>query len=504
MTRPGLGSNPGALPSLEAESARVAGKEPIVGAEPSTGPRESELPTSGTFAAEDFLFHLYRGSELLEENRVGEAKEELERALGFQPEDIEGQGLLAVVYFRLGMYPRAIHIFEEIVHARPEAETPRLNLGLCYLKTGQLLRARDTLGELLELSPKHKRAAGYLGLAHQRLGEFEQAASAFERAGQPHLARRMHETLQDLIEPGPSPEMQAVRAVAADAVHELDTDAHAFSRAVSGQAEPGFAGHWHPHELGGDLPPPSRSSRSRPSAPPPPPPAPPSAVDVGVPIDAAPKPKAPAQSSPRQLAARLMLSPPSEGRVARSSDEVALIRLDGSFAVRLDRVRALLPEAGPFTQSSIHRRARGRELDEPLGGMRTPLVVLDGRGSLVVSAEPNLLVTRLERELFYAREDRVIGFDLSLRHESGRLSIGAMEHVPMVQLSGEGLLALATSKALFAVEVSAERPAVLRGATVVGWVGRILPQAAPAGDLAAAQAGLVHMNGDGAVFVDAL
>ena len=136
--------------------------------------------------------------------------------------------------------------------------------------------------------------------------------------------------------------------------------------------------------------------------------------------------------------------------------------------------------------------------------MRTPLVVLDGRGSLVVSAEPNLLVTRLERELFYAREDRVIGFDLSLRHESGRLSIGAMEHVPMVQLSGEGLLALATSKALFAVEVSAERPAVLRGATVVGWVGRILPQAAPAGDLAAAQAGLVHMNGDGAVFVDAL
>ena len=60
------------------------------------------------------------------------------------------------------------------------------------------------------------------------------------------------------------------------------------------------------------------------------------------------------------------------------------------FAVRLDRVRALLPEAGPFTQSSIHRRARGRELDEPLGGMRTPLVVLDGRGSLVVSAEPDL------------------------------------------------------------------------------------------------------------------
>lgn len=504
MTRPGLGSIPGALPSLEAESARVAGTDPAVDAEQTADAPESELPTSGSFAAEDFLFHLYRGSELLEDNRVDEAKEELERALGFQPEDIEGQGLLAVVYFRLGMYPHAIRIFEEIVRARPAAETPRLNLGLCFLKTGQLLRARDTLSELLEQSPEHKRAAGYLGLAHQRLGEFERAATAFERAGQPHLARRMHEALQDLIEPGPRPEMQAVRAVAADAVQELDTDAHAFTRAVSGVAEPGFSGHWHPHEIGGDLPPPSRSPRARPSVVPAPPPAPSAATDVGVPVDAAPRSKLPALSSPRQLAAHLMLSSPSEGRVARKSDEVALIQLDGAFAVRLDRVRALLAEAGPFTQSSIHRRARGRALDEPLGGMRTPLVVLEGRGSLIVSAEPRLLVTRLDRELFYAREDRLIGFDLSLRHESGRLSIGAMEHVPMVQLSGEGLLALETSRALFAVGVSAERPAVLRGATVVGWVGRILPQAAPPNDLAAAQAGLVHMNGEGAVFVDAL
>jgi thioredoxin-like negative regulator of GroEL len=501
MTRPGLGSDPGALPSLEAESARAAGGEPLEPLAVGDGPRESEAPSSGTFAAEDFLFHLYRGSELLEDNRVGEAKEELERALAFQPQDVEGQGLLGVVYFRLGLYPRAIHIFEEIVHARPQAETPRLNLGLCYLKTGQLLRARDAFSALLEQSPKHKRAAGYLGLAHQRLGEFEQAASAFERAGQPHLARRMHEALSDLLEPGPRPEMQAVRAVAAEAAAELDTDAHAFTRAEQTTGEPALAGHWHPHEIGGDSPPPSRSFKPRASAPPPPP-AP--AVDVGVPLDPAVRPPPPGLRSPRQLAEHLLITAPADGRVAQSGDEVALIRLDGAFAVRLDRVRALLPEAGQFTQAAILRRARGRELDEPLGGMRTPLVVLDGRGALVVSAEPRLLVTRLSRELFYAREDRVIGFDLSLRHESGRLSIGAMEHVPMVQLSGEGMLALQTSKAVFAVAVSADRPALLRGATVVGWVGRIVPQPAAPGDAAAVQAGLVKMSGDGAVFVDAV
>src|SRR5215831_2288902 len=61
-------------------------------------------------AQEDFLFHLYRGSELLQENRVLEAKEELEHALTLQPSDSKGQDLLAAVYFRIGLYPRAITI----------------------------------------------------------------------------------------------------------------------------------------------------------------------------------------------------------------------------------------------------------------------------------------------------------------------------------------------------------------------------------------------------------
>ncbi len=54
-----------------------------------------------------------------------------------QPRDIEGQGLLGVVYFRLGLYPRAIEIYEEIIRGVPNDITPRVNLGLCYLKTGQ-------------------------------------------------------------------------------------------------------------------------------------------------------------------------------------------------------------------------------------------------------------------------------------------------------------------------------------------------------------------------------
>ena len=123
---------------------------------------------------EDFLFHLYRGSELLQDNRVHEAKEELEQALRLQPRDAKGQDLLAVVYFRLGLYPRAIAIYEQLIKLHPDALEPRINLALSYLKTGQPAQARFELEKVVEQSPGHSRAWGYLGLAFQRLGDYEQ------------------------------------------------------------------------------------------------------------------------------------------------------------------------------------------------------------------------------------------------------------------------------------------------------------------------------------------
>ncbi len=194
---------------------------------------DSEAP-SAKFDGEDFLFHLYRGSELLQDNCVSEAKEELERALRVQPQDIEGQGLLGVVYFRLGLYPRAQEIYRDIIRVRPEEISPRVNLALCYLKTGQSQLARECLEEVTARVPDHVRAWGYLGLVHERLADFEKARDAFDRAGQPHLVRRMQQLIEQtaqLPESVHPPERAEVRAAAADAVQELETDEAGFSRA---------------------------------------------------------------------------------------------------------------------------------------------------------------------------------------------------------------------------------------------------------------------------------
>src|SRR6478735_6374501 len=112
---------------------------------------------------EDFLFHLYRGSELLQDNRVHEAKDELEQALKLQPRDAKGQDLLGVVYFRLGMYPRAIEIYEELVRAFPGDPALCQNLALSYLKTGQPEKSRLLLEEVVVAQPNHLKAWSYLG-----------------------------------------------------------------------------------------------------------------------------------------------------------------------------------------------------------------------------------------------------------------------------------------------------------------------------------------------------
>lgn len=155
--------------------------------------RDSPYLANQDIAAEDFLFHLYRGSELLQDNRVHDAKVELEQALALQPSDPKGQDLLGIVYFRLGLYPRAISIYEQLVRAHPEAIEPRINLALSYLKTGQPARASIELERAVEQSPGHSRAWGYLGLALQRLGDYERASQAFLSGGHDAMAKRVLE-----------------------------------------------------------------------------------------------------------------------------------------------------------------------------------------------------------------------------------------------------------------------------------------------------------------------
>lgn len=248
---------------IQAESRRLT---------PSIGLlHDSDQPTDSS--NEDFLFHLYRGSELLQDNRVHEAKEELERALHLQPRDSKGQDLIAVVYFRLGLYPRAIQIYEALRRRNANDTSLLLNLALCYLKTGQPQLARRDLEHLLTLNPGHTRAWGYLGLACERLGDLAPAQRAFEQGGHAQMAKRIAQRREETSNPTmasaigvmpqatpsreeprpPSSPRQEIRDVAGAAYQELDAGELSFAMAeptsdndLGDQASQS----WRPHEPG--------------------------------------------------------------------------------------------------------------------------------------------------------------------------------------------------------------------------------------------------------------
>jgi uncharacterized protein (AIM24 family) len=474
-------------------------------------------------ANEDFLFHLYRGSELLQDNRVLEAKSELEHALTLQPRDPKGQDLLAVVYFRIGLYPHAIQIYEELLRENPRDHSLRLNLALCYLKTGQAQMAREQLESVVQNNPLHKRAWGYLGLAFERLGDLEKAVHAFERGSHTQMAKRLLERgarVPAATDGTSSPENVAVRAAAKAAFEELDAGELSFSLAAQEQPSSTDAGNqWTATEPGATAAP--RGSVSPPdtraSGPPPVftgsslPPARKKldTLDFGVDGGDGPVKTQRGLGSPRPIGdvtrdARFLL--PDEGVTLQGSG-LALVRTRETasgrgFAARLESIRAY---SGDLTTDVMQRQTRGQVANETFGGVGTPIVNVTGSGHLVLGPRHShrLVSFLLRDEVAFIREENVLGFDLSLSYETGRLAVGEGETAVMVQLRGVGAVLIELLDALATLDVTSARAITVRREGLVGWVGRLVPRALSIGEAPCGQRGLVGFSGEGSILLAA-
>lgn len=469
---------------------------------------DKQAPTFGVestreMESEDFLYHLYRGSELLQDNRVLEAKEELEAALQLQPRDAKGQDLLALVYFRIGLYPRAIQIYEELRKQSPRDQSLLINLSLCHLKTGQAQNARQLLEELVTLSPDHKRAWGYLGLAHERLGDLEKAQESFSRAGHEAMARRVAVKRTASMAPPPSTERdeqaagerereeeaREIRKTAAIAFHELDSGELSFAL-----AEPAMrrteSGTWRAVELGEAV---KTRISDRPPAPAPGPE--PSLRPPHATVRAA---------RPFALAAREAKLAAVEGEMISQHASGLVVVVPGDdteerFAGRLDAVRGY---TGTLATRMLERQSRSVS-HEPFGGLGAPLVRIKSGGTLVLGARTGhrLVPLKLEGDIAFLREEFVLGFDLRLTFENGRLGLGDSEALPFVQLRGQGVIVLELLDPLVVLDVAAKASAVLRREAIVGWTGRLLPRALAPGEAPSGQRGLVSFAGEGSLFL---
>jgi len=490
--------------------------------------------------AEDFLFHLYRGSELLQDNRVHEAKTELENALARKPADPKGQDLLAIVYFRLGMYPRAIAIYETLVRAHPSSVTPRVNLALCYVKTGQPNLARVELEYVLATNASHARAWGYLGLTYQRLGDLDKARHAFLSGGHESMARRIEEMLGAAASPAPDSERTAVGLAARDAAVALDREGGLRADPSATDSETPAAGNWSAREPGREQSPePGPPSIGFASMPPvgerdlgpvsigvgPPslgavasvasswrPQAPQSIPNLGSPASVAPAsvawvtrgidPAPPIEV--RSLATSSLVVFPREATTALHPAGFALLRGTDGAVVRLDLVRSLACGSS-WSAAPVLRRTRGRVGDEPLGGTAAPLHELAGRVEIILAppAGQRLLPIAIDsEEPLTLRESALVGFEANVRFECGRMAVGDGDALALVQLRGPGAAILAAPPTLSSVEVSIGRQVLLRGLSIVGWVGALVPRALLASEAPGGTRGLVAFVGEGMVLID--
>lgn len=468
-------------------------------------------------ANEDFLFHLYRGSELLQDNRVLEAKSELEHALTLQPRDPKGQDLLAVVYFRIGLYPHAIQIYEELLRQNPRDHSLRLNLALCCLKTGQAQAAREQLEVVVHNNPAHRRAWGYLGLAFERLGDMEKAVHAFERGSHTQMARRLRERSKAVASGPPAVEVAAsaenaeIRAAASAAFEELDAGELSFSLAAQehGSKE---SGHWRAIEPGASTAPPVSVSavgqvtsfsvpRERRH----------DTLEWGLARGTIAPHGRPGRVVPRpvvDLAREARLVFPDDG-VAIVDGSVALVKMSDtpsgrSFAARLESIRSY---SGDVNIVVMERKVRGQAPSETLGGVGTPVVRVSGAGQLLLGPRPahTLVSFLLHEEVAFVREEHLLGFDHALEYENGRLAVceGEGEAAQMVQLWGAGTVLLELFDALATLDVKDESAVIVRREILVGWVGRLAPRALSYSEAPCGQRGLVSFSGDGVVLVAA-
>jgi hypothetical protein len=467
-------------------------------------------------AGSDFLFHLYRGAELLQENQVHEAKSEIENALRMQPREPQGQDLLAQVYFRLGLYPRSIAIYESLASSFPEEVTPRINLALCYLKTGQPERAREQLEQVVSTEPARQRAWGYLGLAFERLGDYDKARAAFDRAGYASMARRMdalleHRSPQDppAIEIEPGPDLAELRSVAEAAFHELDVTDDAFSLALpSIERSPSQSGSWFAVELGhadikaANLPRVRSQSQGVPDTPSHHTTHASSIPDVASPPRGS---SVPAAKPVHAFARDSTLVFPRDMRAAKHERGTLLLSVSGNFVTRVDLVQAFASSSSTqlIASSTVPRHPDG-DASVPLGGSTRPLTTVEGARRLVLRARTSfdLFGIELTQESVYVREDCLAGFDGDLRYDHGRMASGHGDTIDLIHVHGDGLVVLELPKDFVAFEIEGTEGCVLRCVSLLGWVGRVVGRSLPGVDSPGGIRGWAAFSGEGVVLFD--
>src|SRR5262245_37370665 len=430
------------------------------------------------------MTHLASAGELVAAKRFGEAEGEILRALSDAPRNVQALNLLALVRYKLGRLEEAHATYREIAGASPQDAHARRNLGLIALKLGHVDEALPELEMAVRLTPDDERAWSYLGYAYAKKGEVVEAAAAFRRAGQDALALELEHAAT--VRRPPTPSLRFPPTPQVEGERRPSTEAR-------GKALPGLT----------PSPPASRLKTAvgaHALAPPLPPPLDDAARlgSIDLPPEVAAEAARAIEATPVPLLAFVLSRLGQAPAPAIPSGALRLSIVDEAH-VRADGV---LAGAGNLAWHPAFRRSQGRHTTERLGQDGARFFRLTGGGDVWIAGAPaRWLPVSLTEDVLYVREDRVLAFEGTLSWETGTVP-GA--ELRMLQFRGRGIVALTLGEAPVAIKVTEDRPTLLAGGRLVGWVGRLVPHGAPGAtgmDLDASPFQVV-CQGEGVVLLD--
>src|SRR4030042_1152222 len=98
------------------------------------------------------------------------------------PESIPVFLSLGGLYYRRGIYAKAIPYYEKVIRLNPKHYQGHYWLAMCYLKLERYYAAIHTLEEVIEFLPTFKDALNLMGECYERVGEGARAAHYYLNA----------------------------------------------------------------------------------------------------------------------------------------------------------------------------------------------------------------------------------------------------------------------------------------------------------------------------------
>ncbi|MFH1808753.1 MAG: tetratricopeptide repeat protein [Pseudomonadota bacterium] len=426
-----------------------------------------------------------RGAEALRSGDLETALGALQHAEVLNPDDHQVQNLLGLALYKAGSLAEAEARFHVLLERYPDDVTLRMNHAMVQIKRASFASAREDLKRVLQLRPDHKRAAGYLGLACEQLGELAAAARAYQLAGNfpaaEHVLRR-----------------------------HADRVAGGAARTPPAEAEPVPS----PPELAAHAPPPTPPEVPRPVAT-----AVPAPVVTAPPVAATePRPDSESHTHPSKVtdlvAGAGHAAQETNGRndvidlgdVAPLESTARVTLLDGLVLLRLDSDAMLRGDLwvgrfGDLDSEPALRRARGAETDQPLGGAH-PLISVRGSGTALLRVDEAIAVTAtLDGELFVV-EPRLLALLGQCRHETARLVMPDGAALSLLRLRGQGQVVLSADRRPARLRITLGIPVVVLASSLLAFVGKVLPRVAPPGPRSANSPPMLHLLGEGEAWVD--